>query len=50
MHNLFLTLRNGGGPLCAVQRLKAKCDEALSDFAFKFNLCRYSLDRCVYQW
>jgi len=37
----FLTLTNGGGPLCTVQRLKHKCDKQLSDFAFDFNSRRY---------
>jgi len=43
MDHYFLTLINGGGPLCNIQRLKAECDEALSSFAFKFNLRRYDL-------
>jgi hypothetical protein len=38
----FLTLMNGGAPLCTVQRSKAKCDEALSNLAFSFKLCRYN--------
>jgi len=38
----FLTLINGGAPLCTGQRLKARCDEALSDFGFSFNLGRYA--------
>ena len=42
MEHYFLTLIYGGGPLCIVQRLKAKCDEALSNFAFNFNLRRYT--------
>ena len=41
MDHYFLTLINGGGPLCNVQRLKVKCDEALSNCALKFNLWRY---------
>ena len=44
MDHCFLTLINGGGPLYTIQRLKAKCDEALSNCAFKFNLCRYTMD------
>jgi len=43
MHHFFLTLINGGGPLCTIQRLKAKCDAALSNFAFNFKLRRYSM-------
>jgi len=43
MDHVFLTLINGGGPLCTVQRLKAQCGEALSNFGFKFNLRRYTL-------
>jgi hypothetical protein len=44
MDHYFFTLINGGGPLCkySIQRLKAKCDEALSKFAFNFNLRRYT--------
>jgi hypothetical protein len=42
MDEHFATLMNGGGPLCAIQRLKAKCDEALSNFAFELNMCRYT--------
>jgi hypothetical protein len=42
MEHYFLTLINGGGPLCTIQRLKAKCDEALSSLALKFNLRRYT--------
>ena len=42
MDHCFLTVINGGGPLCAVQRLKAKCDEALSNFAFNFHLRYYT--------
>jgi hypothetical protein len=44
MDHYFLTLINGGDPLCTIQRLKAKCDEALSTFAFKFNSRRYIKD------
>ena len=29
MDHYLLTLIYGGGPLCTIQRLKAKCDEAL---------------------
>ena len=43
MDHYFLTLINGGGPLCTIQCLKAKCDEALSNFAFNFNLRRYTV-------
>jgi hypothetical protein len=39
--NDFLTLIKWEGPLCTVQRLEAKCDEALSYFAFNFKLRRY---------
>ena len=42
MDHYSLTLINGGGPLCTIQRLKAKCDESLSNLAFKFNLRRYT--------
>jgi hypothetical protein len=42
MDHYFLTLMNGGGPLCTVQRLKAQCDEALSNVAFKLNLRPYA--------
>jgi len=38
----LLTLIHGVGPLCTIQRLKAKCDETLSNFAFNFNLRRYA--------
>jgi hypothetical protein len=38
MDHCFLTLRNGEAPLCTLQHLKAKFDEALSNFAFSFNL------------
>jgi hypothetical protein len=40
----FLTLINGEGPLCkySIQRLKAECDAALSNFAFNLNLRRYT--------
>ena len=41
MDQYSLTLKNGAGPLCTIQRLKAKCDEALSNFAFSLNLRRY---------
>jgi hypothetical protein len=41
MNHYFLTLLIGGGPLCTFQRLKARCDEALSNFAFNFSLRRY---------
>ena len=38
-HYLF-TLINGGGPLCKypIPRLKAKCDDALSNFCFQLQL------------
>jgi hypothetical protein len=42
MHHNLITLTNGGGPPCTIQRLKAKCDEALSNFALSFNLRRYN--------
>ena len=42
MHHHSLTLINGGGPLCTIQRSKAKCDEALSNFDVSFNLRRYT--------
>jgi hypothetical protein len=48
MEHCFITLRNGGGPLCTIQRLKAKCDEALLNFAFSFKLRRYVLDPANY--
>jgi hypothetical protein len=38
----FLTLINGEGPLCTIQRLKARYDEALSNVAFNFHLRRYT--------
>jgi hypothetical protein len=44
MHHYFLTLINWGAPLRTIQRLKAKWDEALSNFAFNFNLRRYTKD------
>jgi hypothetical protein len=47
MDHDFLTLINGGGPLCTLQRLKANCDEPLSSFAFSFNLRRYSPGPCA---
>jgi hypothetical protein len=47
MDQYFLTLTNGGGPLCTIQRLKAICEEALSNFAFNFKLCRYNLDNMM---
>jgi len=43
MDHDFPTLINGGCPLCTIQSLKAKCDEALSNFAFKFNLRWYTM-------
>jgi hypothetical protein len=42
MDHYFLSLINGGGPLCTIQRLKAKYHEALSNFGFNFNLRRYT--------
>jgi hypothetical protein len=42
MFHYFLPLINGGGPLCIVQRLKVKCYGALSNFAFTFDLRRYT--------
>jgi hypothetical protein len=42
MDHYFLTLINGGGPLCTIQRLKAKCDKSLTNFAVSFNLRRYN--------
>jgi len=39
----FPTLINGGAPLCSSQRLKVRCDEALSNFAFNFELRRYAM-------
>jgi len=42
MHHHFLTLINGGGPLCTLQRLKPVCDTLLSSVAFKLNLRRYA--------
>ena len=44
MVHYFLTLINGGGPICTIQRLKAECDEALSTSVFKINLSRYTMD------
>jgi hypothetical protein len=38
VHHYTLTLINGGGPLCIIPRLKARCDEALAKFAFKLQL------------
>jgi hypothetical protein len=43
MDHYFITLINGGSPLRTIQRLKAKCDETLSDFAFNFNLRCYTV-------
>jgi hypothetical protein len=37
----FLTLINGGSPLCTIQRLKPICDRLLSSCGFNFNLRRY---------
>jgi hypothetical protein len=42
MDHDFLTLMNWRGPLCTIQRLKAECDEALSDLGFNFSLRRYT--------
>ena len=42
MGHFFLTLINGGGPLRIIWCLKAKCDGALSNFAFSFILRRYT--------
>jgi hypothetical protein len=42
MGQYSLTLINGGAPLCTIQRLKARCEEALSSFALSFNWRRYS--------
>ena len=42
MDHCFPTLINGGGPLCTIERLKAKYHEALSNFGFNFNLRRYT--------
>jgi len=42
MDQYSLPLINGRGPLCTIQHLKAKCDEALSNFAFSFNLRRHT--------
>jgi hypothetical protein len=42
MDHYFLTLINGEGPLFTIQRLKEKCDETLSNFAFNFNLRRHT--------
>jgi len=41
MNLYFRTLINGGAPLRTIQRLKAKCNETLSNFALKFNLSGY---------
>ena len=43
MDHYFLTLINGGGPLCTIQRLKLKFDKRLSNFAFKLNLRLYAV-------
>ena len=48
MDHYFLTLINGGGPLCTVHRLTAQCDEALSNFAFNVNLRRYTMGAYAY--
>jgi hypothetical protein len=52
MEHDFLTLINGGAPICTIQRLKAKCDEPLSNFAFEFKLRRYNqvAIELVYLW
>jgi hypothetical protein len=44
MDHHFLTLIHGGGPLRTIQRFNSKCDEALSNFAFNFNLRHYNWD------
>ena len=38
----FLTLINWGGPLCIIQRLKVTCGVLLSNYAFKFNMRRFT--------
>jgi hypothetical protein len=43
MDHYFLTLIYAGGPLCTIQRLKAKCDKLLSNCAFNFNSRRYTV-------
>jgi len=46
MHHYFLvTLINGGGPPCTIQRLKAISDKMLSTCGFNFNLRRYNMGR-----
>jgi len=40
----LLTLINGGGPLCTIQRLKPIYDTLLSSVAFNFNLRHYIMD------
>jgi hypothetical protein len=44
MHHYLTTLINGGGPLCAIQRLKPVCNTLLSSVAFNFNLRRYTME------
>jgi hypothetical protein len=50
MDHHFLTLINGGGPLCTIQRLKAKYHEPLSNFAFKVDMRRYTWARSHGWW
>jgi hypothetical protein len=45
MDHDVLTLINDRSPQCIVQRLKADRDEALSTFAFNFNLRRYNTEK-----
>ena len=49
MDHYFLPLMNGGAPLCTIQRLKAKCDDVLSNVAFNLNLRRYITGNVVVQ-
>jgi len=42
MDHYFLTLINGGAPICTSQRLRLKFDKLLSNLAFSFNLRRYT--------
>jgi hypothetical protein len=41
MHHYFITLRNGGCPLCTIERLKPTCDTLVSSVAINFNSRRY---------
>ena len=42
MHHSFLTVINGAGPLCSIQRLKPCTTICFSSFAFNFKLRRYT--------